>query len=113
MPPRREEPLAEAAASDGIERARERALRFVAEEGDELALRRAQALAELAPVSRVVDSLERAEEARGSEGAAAGADAEAASEALSALADLGALRGAFVEIGRASCREGVETAGVD
>ena len=73
--------------SDEIARARERAQAFVAERGDEFALRRARALAGLGPASRVVEWLERADPMALPDDCAA----------LAALADLGALRGAFVE----------------
>jgi len=73
--------------SDAIARARERAQAFVAERGDELAHRRARALAGLAPASCVVEWLERADPRALPDDTAA----------LVALADLGALRGAFVE----------------
>ena len=86
MPPLCEEPLADS-GSDAIALACDRALRFVEAAGDELARRRAQALAGRAPASRVVELLEA--------GVAAGP--EAARAALGALADLGALRGALVE----------------
>ena len=95
MPPRCEESLV--AGSEGIARARERALRFVEETGDELARRRAQALAGIALASRVVEWLERGEGAGSARAALDAGDVEAASETLCALADLGALRGAFVE----------------
>jgi hypothetical protein len=96
MPPRCEEALVDS-GSAGIARARLRALRFVEGAGDELARRRAQALAGFAPATRVVDWLERADAAAGSEAAARAGDPEAGRTALAVLADLGALRGAFVE----------------
>jgi len=87
--------------SDGIARARERALRFVEATGDERARHRARALAGAAPASQLVEWLERhASEGGGAASAAAaasGAELAAARATLAALADLGALHGSLVE----------------
>jgi hypothetical protein len=86
--------------ADRIERTRERALAFVAACGDELAQRRARALAGRAGVAPVVDLLAERQLPDGGfpDPAARGAPAslEATRRALAALADLGALHGALV-----------------
>src|SRR5262245_54826055 len=86
---------------DATLRARERALGFVDAEGDELARRRAAALAGRASAARVVEELARVQLPEGDFGAdparAGDSSLDATRRALAALADLGAPHGAVAE----------------